>query len=51
LTAQYVDTIQGITTLKTLNAAKEKSIEFEKDATAFYKQSMNNTGISFFISA
>ena len=46
LTAQYVDTLQGIATLKTLNATREKGVELEKDATAFYKQSIRNTGIS-----
>ncbi|HHW08274.1 MAG TPA: ABC transporter ATP-binding protein [Clostridia bacterium] len=46
LTAQYVDAVQGITTLKTLNAAQEKGMELKKDATRFYEQSIRNTGIS-----
>lgn len=46
LTSQYIDTIQGMTTLKTLNATGKKGEELYKDASAFYKQSIRNTGIS-----
>lgn len=46
LTSQYIDAIQGMTTLKTQNAEQSKGEELEKDATAFYKQSIHNTGIS-----
>jgi ABC-type multidrug transport system fused ATPase/permease subunit len=46
LTAQYVDAVQGMTTLKSLNAAKFKGNELERDATGFYKKSIHNTAIS-----
>jgi len=46
LTAQYIDTIQGMTTLKTLNAEKSRAEELQKDATDFYRKSIRNTGIS-----
>jgi ATP-binding cassette subfamily C protein CydD len=46
LTSQYIDTIQGMTTLKTLNATGKKGEELYEDATVFYKQSIRNTGIS-----
>lgn len=51
LTSQYIDTIQGITALKTLNAEQSKGAELEKNATAFYKKSIRNTGISLTNSA
>lgn len=51
LTSQYIDTIQGITTLKTLNAETSKGAELERDATAFYHKSIRNTGISLSNSA
>jgi ABC-type multidrug transport system fused ATPase/permease subunit len=46
LTAQYVDTIQGMTTLKSLGAAEKRGAELRRDATEFYKQAIRNTGIS-----
>lgn len=46
LTAQYIDAIQGMTTLKTLGAMQKKGGELSRDAGAFYKQSIRNTGIS-----
>lgn len=51
LTSQYIDTIQGMTTLKTLNAEPAKGSELEKDACEFYRKSIKNTGISLFNSA
>ena len=46
LTSQYIDAIQGMTTLKTLNAEQEKGEELYADATAFYKKSIHNTCLS-----
>lgn len=46
LTAQYIDTIQGIMTLKTLNAEKNQGKVLHRDAEKFYRQSVRNTGIS-----
>jgi ABC-type multidrug transport system fused ATPase/permease subunit len=46
LTAQYIDAIQGMLTLKSLNAVSAKSAELKDDAQHFYKQSVRNTGIS-----
>ena len=51
LTSQYVDTIQGMTTLKTLNAEPTKGKELEMDACEFYRKSIRNTGISLLNSA
>lgn len=51
LTSQYIDTIQGITTLKTLNAEPTKGKELEMDACEFYRKSIRNTGISLLNSA
>ena len=51
LTSQYIDTIQGVTTLKTLNAEATKGEELQKNATAFCKKSIRNTGISLSNSA
>lgn len=46
LTAQYIDTIQGMTTLKTLNAERTKGEELNRDASEFYRKSIRNTGLS-----
>lgn len=46
LTSQYIDTIQGMTTLKTLNAEQSAGVELNRDATAFYSKSIRNTGLS-----
>lgn len=46
LTSQYIDTIQGMTTLKTLNAEQSAGAELNRDATAFYSKSIRNTGLS-----
>lgn len=51
LTAQYIDTIQGMTTLKTLNAEQIKGEELNRDANEFYHKSIRNTGISLLNSA
>lgn len=46
LTAQYIDAVQGMTTLKTLNAEGTKEEELGRDAEEFYHKSIRNTGIS-----
>lgn len=51
LTSQYIDVIQGMTTLKTLNAEETMGETITKDATAFWKRSIRNTGISLANSA
>ena len=51
LTSQYIDAVQGITTLKTLDAEESMGETLEKDATAFWHRSIRNTGISLSNSA
>ncbi len=51
LTSEYIDTIQGITTIKTLNAEKTKGRDLLSKAQSFYKRSVRNTGISLINSA
>lgn len=46
LTSQYIDTIQGVTTLKILNAEQTRGEELKRDASEFYHKSIKNTGIS-----
>lgn len=46
LTAQYIDAVQGLTTLKTLDAEESMGRTLEKEATAFWHRSIRNTGIS-----
>lgn len=46
ITAEYIDTIQGITTLKTLNAEKQQGNMLLRHAEEFYRKSIRNTGIS-----
>ena len=46
LTAQYIDAVQGITTLKTLDAEKNMGETLTEEATSFWKRSIKNTGIS-----
>lgn len=46
LTSQYIDSIQGMTTLKTLDAEQSMGEVLRRDATAFWKRSIRNTGIS-----
>ncbi len=51
LTSQYIDSIQGMTTLKTLDAEQSMGEVLRRDATAFWKRSIRNTGISLSNSA
>ena len=46
LTAQYIDAVQGLTTLKTLDAEKSMGSILKKEATSFWRRSIKNTGIS-----
>lgn len=46
LNAQYVDAIQGVTTLKAFNSSKEKGRELKKNAEHFYKTQLKNTAYS-----
>lgn len=51
MTSQYIDAVQGIDTLKTLNAEQSMGKILKEDATAFWKQSIRNTGVSLQSSA
>ena len=51
LTSQYIDSIQGMTTLKTLDAEKPMGEVLHRDATAFWRRSIRNTGISLYNSS
>ncbi|MEE1300600.1 MAG: ABC transporter ATP-binding protein [Acutalibacteraceae bacterium] len=51
LTSQYIDSIQGMTTLKTLDAEQSMGEVLRRDATVFWKRSIRNTGISLSNSA
>ena len=51
LTSQYIDSIQCMTTLKTLDAEQSMGEVLRRDATAFWKRSIRNTGISLSNSA
>lgn len=46
LNAQYVDAIQGVTTLKAFNSSGEKGRELKRNAEHFYKTQLKNTGYS-----
>lgn len=46
MTSQYIDAVQGIDTLKTLDAEGSMGEILKEDATAFWHQSIRNTGIS-----
>ncbi len=46
LNAQYVDALQGITTLKAFNSSKAKGKELEADAWEFYRRQIRNTAYS-----
>lgn len=48
ITSEYIDTIQGITTLKILNCERSRGDYLETRANAFCRQSVKNTGISLF---
>lgn len=51
MTSQYIDAIQGMTTLKTLNAESSMGKILYKNATDFWHRSIRNTGISLSNSA
>lgn len=46
MTSQYIDAVQGMTTLKTLNAEGPVGKVLYKNATDFWHRSIRNTGIS-----
>ncbi|MDR1576211.1 MAG: ABC transporter ATP-binding protein/permease [Treponema sp.] len=46
LNAQYVDSIQGMNTLKAFNAGKKKGAELAADALDFYRNQIRNTTYS-----
>ncbi|MDR2343851.1 MAG: ABC transporter ATP-binding protein/permease [Spirochaetaceae bacterium] len=46
LNAQYVDALQGMTTLKAFNAGKIKGAELAADALDFYQKQIRNTTFS-----
>jgi ABC-type multidrug transport system fused ATPase/permease subunit len=46
LNAQYVDAMQGMTTLKAFNAGRQKGTELAADALDFYKKQIRNTAFS-----
>ena len=46
MTSQYIDAVQGMTTLKTLNAEVPMGKILYKNATDFWHRSIRNTGIS-----
>lgn len=46
LNAQFLDSMQGITTLKAFNAAKRRGEELEKDSRHLFKRTMNNLKVS-----
>lgn len=48
LNAQYVDTMQGMTTLKVFHAGKAKEEELAKNSEAFRVQQITNTTFSLF---
>jgi ABC-type multidrug transport system fused ATPase/permease subunit len=51
LNAQYVDTMQGMTTLKVFHAGKMKEDELARNSEAFRKQQITNTSFSLFSSS
>ncbi len=51
ITAEYIDSVQGMTTLKTLNAEKRQERALRGHADTFYQRSIRNTGISLINSA
>lgn len=46
LNAQYIDSMQGMTTLKALGASKREGKRLEQEAHAFARESLRNLGIS-----
>ncbi|MDF2873952.1 MAG: ATPase and permease component of ABC-type transporter involved in cytochrome bd biosynthesis [Sporomusa sp.] len=51
LNAQYIDTMQGMNTLKVFNASTAKGRELAANAHVFYRDSIRNTGLSLLDSA
>jgi ABC-type multidrug transport system fused ATPase/permease subunit len=51
LNAQYIETMQGMNTLKAFHASKKKMHQLESDANDFADESVHNTGISLADSA
>jgi ATP-binding cassette subfamily C protein CydD len=51
LNAQYIDAMQGMTTLKIFNAGKKKEQELERQGEDFYHKSMNSLSVSLSDSA
>ncbi|MBE6035869.1 MAG: ABC transporter ATP-binding protein [Clostridiales bacterium] len=51
LNAQYIDTMQGMSTLKAFHASKRVKEALAKDAKSFAKSSIDNTGMSLSDSA
>lgn len=51
LNAQYIDTMQGMSTLKAFHAGRRIRGKLEKDARSFAKSSIDNTGMSLLDSA
>lgn len=51
LNAQYIDAMQGMTTLKVFNSSGQKGKELGEDAEAFRKDSIRNTAFSLVDSA
>ena len=48
ITSEYIDTIQGITTLKIANCEERRGSYLKERANIFCRQSIRNTGISLF---
>ncbi|MDR1030458.1 MAG: ABC transporter ATP-binding protein/permease [Treponema sp.] len=46
LSAQYVDSLQGMNTLKAFNAGEKKGTELAADALDFYQKQIRNTALS-----
>ncbi|AKL96317.1 ABC-type multidrug transport system, ATpase and permease component [Clostridium aceticum] len=51
LNAQYIDAMQGMTTLKVFQASKHKGQELEEEAKGVYNRSMKSLGVSLLDSA
>jgi len=51
LNAHYIDSMQGMTTLKVFNAGQKKEQELERHGQDFYRKSMNSLGVSLFDSS
>lgn len=51
LNAQYIDAMQGMTTLKLFNASRKKGLELADQGQDFYRKSMDSLGVSLIDSA